>query len=616
LGSSNGLQSQQISESIACRPSSIRQGYITTTTTTTTMGKKSKRQRNKQNNNNGGRGGGSSGTSSINSPAPAAATDDVSQNKNKKIRSHRVGGVDVAEEEEETKDNLRFEDPFVDEIIEETDVIVEKGDDDDDEDEEDDEEDMDQDGPSGSGADGGDVEVIQSWHPLMGHRDTDGDEGEEVELEMDPTAYKMYHTLSPEWPCLSFDLLRDPLGDNRQRFPHSIQAVIGTQADHPQNNSLTCIKLSDLSRLPQPKDDDEDILGDEYDKQDDNDDSDDDDDSDEEDVDLDPILEHYSVPHYGGVNRIRAMPQQQQQQQSSDTIVATWSDVGKVYLYNVQEMVSRFDVSEGRQSSRPGGSTGSTTGPFFVHDGHPTEGYALDWSPVQRGQLASGDNDGNIHIWTPQGDINSDSYNVVPTYEAQDGSGSGNQSTSIEDIQWSPTEATVLCAAEGGSGGYLGVYDTRAPHRPMLRPCLHPRTDINVASWNHLVSNLLATGGDDGTLCVWDLRHFSGQKKIEPLARFSCHKTPVTSCEWHPTDESMLAMSDEVGTYIYDLSVEEDTAPSSSTTQTLVADIPPQLLFCHSGSQQFKEMHWHPQIKSCIMTTAFSGFSVFIPSNL
>ena len=84
-------------------------------------------------------------------------------------------------------------------------------------------------------------------------------------------------------------------------------------------------------------------------------------------------------------------------------------------------------------------------------------------------------------------------------------------------------------------------------------------------------------------------------------------------------------MSDEVGVYIYDLSVEEDIATQEkeqqeqnlqSEMEQLVADIPPQLLFCHSGSKQFKECHWHPQISSCVMTTAYSGFSAFIPINL
>ena len=36
-------------------------------------------------------------------------------------------------------------------------------------------------------------------------------------LEYDPSAYVMYHSFRTEWPCLSFDFLRDNLGDNRQR---------------------------------------------------------------------------------------------------------------------------------------------------------------------------------------------------------------------------------------------------------------------------------------------------------------------------------------------------------------------------------------------------------------
>ena len=37
------------------------------------------------------------------------------------------------------------------------------------------------------------------------------------ELEYDPSAYIMYHSMQTEWPCLSFDLLKDDLGDTRQR---------------------------------------------------------------------------------------------------------------------------------------------------------------------------------------------------------------------------------------------------------------------------------------------------------------------------------------------------------------------------------------------------------------
>ena len=41
------------------------------------------------------------------------------------------------------------------------------------------------------------------------------EEGEQ--LEVDNTAYRMYHRLNVEWPCLSFDIIADNLGANRTR---------------------------------------------------------------------------------------------------------------------------------------------------------------------------------------------------------------------------------------------------------------------------------------------------------------------------------------------------------------------------------------------------------------
>mmetsp|Transcript_48161 Transcript_48161/g.54572 ORF Transcript_48161/g.54572 Transcript_48161/m.54572 type:complete len:634 (+) Transcript_48161:287-2188(+) len=633
------------------------------------MGKKSKRQRanNNVNTNISNQQKHQStigGQNKQNNPKQPRTTTTSNNNKYDDESTHK-------RQEEESMDNLRFEDPFVDEIIKDENAVDDNSENDDDDDDEI-EEDMndadmneDDDAPSSSSkmktssalssnkdhpasmnirdmGEAEDVEVIQSWHPLLGHQKDSAGNRVDIDLEMDPTAYKMYTTLSPEWPCLSFAFLTDHLGEARSRYPHSLQAVIGTQASTPSANQVTVLKLSDLSKLPHDtdEDDEEDILGEEYDKEtgDDDEDSSDEDDN----VDLDPILEHYSLSHYGGVNRIRVMPQNQ-------NIVATWSDVGTVHLYDIEEIRNRFELSEGRGGGAGGTGTmhsstsnsnpkNNNNGPFFSYEGHSTEGFAMDWSDVQEGALATGDNDGNIHVWTRNED--GSSYTVSPSYETPPHQNNHNTSTmiSIEDVQWSPSEATVFAAAE--SHGHLAIYDTRAPHRAMLRPYLHPNTDVNVLSWNKIVSNLLATGGDDGTLCVWDLRHFggggntggetksstnTGSAAPTPLARFTCHQTPVTSVEWHPTDESMLAMSDEVGVYIYDLSVEEDLPSSqaskkdttlTSEIQQLVADIPPQLLFCHSGSKQFKECHWHPQITSCVMTTAYSGFSVFVPSNL
>jgi ribosome assembly protein RRB1 len=71
---------------------------------------------------------------------------------------------------------------------------------------------------------------------------------EDEVLEADDSVYEMRHTLTVGWPCLSFDVLRDNLGDNRKRYPATAYIVSGTQADTANKNELTVYKLSSLHR--------------------------------------------------------------------------------------------------------------------------------------------------------------------------------------------------------------------------------------------------------------------------------------------------------------------------------------------------------------------------------
>ena len=80
------------------------------------------------------------------------------------------------------------------------------------------------------------------WRPGVDGMDAD------EELEYDPTAYDCLHAWQLEWPCLSFDVMPDDLGDDRRHFPHALFAVAGTQASKAHQNNLTLMRVTQLRK--------------------------------------------------------------------------------------------------------------------------------------------------------------------------------------------------------------------------------------------------------------------------------------------------------------------------------------------------------------------------------
>ncbi|ORM40919.1 Glutamate-rich WD repeat-containing protein 1 [Babesia sp. Xinjiang] len=375
-------------------------------------------------------------------------------------------------------------------------------------------------------------------------------------LELSPGCYDMLHAISVDWPCLSFDIYGDELGACRVEYPHECYVIAGTQPDDQslKDAAVHLMKWSNLSNnegfdFTDDESDDEDACN----------------------------LTSSSIKHPGIVNRIRCCPQ-------SNRLVSTMADSGKVYVWDVHEQRTNLDdcITYHRMEK---------VDPIFTCSAHETEGYALGWSPVATGTLATGDCSGAVVLWSP---IEAD-WEVEQFFKAEE---------SIEDIQWSPRDDDVFITA--CCDGYVRVHDLRTPQKAVmsLLICDSDVTDVNSIAWNPNQTNLVVAGDEAGIVTVFDVRLCE-----KPMAQLFWHKEPITSVAWHPTDSAVcIASSRDDSMSIWDISVEKDASPHKEESGQ---HIPHQLLFLHMGQTEITEVMFHPQIPGVIISTSADGFNVF-----
>mmetsp|Transcript_22212 Transcript_22212/g.62416 ORF Transcript_22212/g.62416 Transcript_22212/m.62416 type:complete len:503 (+) Transcript_22212:64-1572(+) len=403
-------------------------------------------------------------------------------------------------------------------------------------------------------------------------------EGEE--LVHDPKAYDMLHQLIMEWPCLSFDFIPDQLGAHRSTFPHELFFAAGTQASQSDKNKVLLCHAQDLHCT-----------------RNDGDSSDDDDDDDV--LDDDPVLAWRELPCYGAVNRVRVCPHK-------PNIISAWLETGNVVMLDANSELNALGYYPGSQSAQnPSGSSGSSgkkkkkkksSATLQTFQGHNMEGYAMDWSKVVPGAYLSGDCEGAIYLWHPNGG----------KWKVEDTAFKGHEG-SVEDIQWNPSDNVTFGSC--GVDRTIRLWDCREPQKSLL--CLKEAhtQDINVMSWNAKMPNLIVSGGDEGTFKIWDLRKTAKSKKPTPFIEMSFHKQPITSIEWHPHDESVLVLtSADNTTTLWDMDMKKDP---EEICHADAPQVPAQLLFVHRGQQDVKEVRWHPQIPGLMGTTAANNFHLF-----
>ncbi|ORC91532.1 putative peroxisomal targeting signal type 2 receptor [Trypanosoma theileri] len=513
---------------------------------------------------------------------------------------------DASDEEEEYEDD---DDDCMDEIIEEE--IIDDGADDDEDDEDYAEFQRETDELSK-----GMRRVTFDDAAMPQDEDNEGDEAaptiwrsdqaevgtQDMQLEYSNKAYDSFFQLRTEYPCLSFDVLQDKDAGNRTKYPLSLTLVCGSQADELSKNQLYVLRITNICRTKHDADSDSDsdgsYIGDEGDSEDDN-------DQEEEEVNNgEPIMVHRTISHYGTANRVRCA-------HHNTNLVAVWSDAGHVQVFDLENDVSMLcdHAAWAKKQARQGIPKKQSAMLFCTPStSHKTEGYGLDWSTVTQGVFASGDCNGDLFVWKPSDD---------GRWKPVASSTSSDHAPSVEEIQWSPTQADVLIATR--VGGVVEVWDTRDMRKSKISWQADP-TDINVASWNRArqASHLLVTGADSGAVAVWDLRKIG---ESTPIQQLPWHKGSITSVEFSLHNESVLSVTGDDGQCtLWDLSLERDPSEEKEVIGELfgrqdLTGIPDQLMFQHQGLVHPKEAHWHAQIPGMVITTDYAGLHLFRPMN-
>ncbi|MCU0476179.1 MAG: hypothetical protein MUC99_08745 [Anaerolineae bacterium] len=193
------------------------------------------------------------------------------------------------------------------------------------------------------------------------------------------------------------------------------------------------------------------------------------------------------------------------------TSIAIKPDQRAVAIGHSDGVVRVFDPRQALSGERPQALQ------FSLHDGHEVTALAF-----RNGRLYSSGRDGRL--------VSVDAENVADTPLVI-----ARQTDWIRDFTVTPNGQVVFTACKDGS---LGLWDGQNPR--LLRVVQAHLGGTDAIAYSR-IGGVLATGGRDNAVRLWDARGLLDGTQTEPIATYLSHTKPVLALAFNPTGSLLLS---------------------------------------------------------------------------
>lgn len=309
------------------------------------------------------------------------------------------------------------------------------------------------------------------------------------------------------------------------------------------------------------------------------------------------IVVTHRFPHDGPADRISCSPHRL-------SLISTRNSRGDVLIFDFSTWGSTADASSSREPnlrlcSKSIGSVADAAG--------------LVWDPWKPEHLLAAGPGPVANIW------DCSSAKIVAQFAV------GSGSAPAADVTFCPSRRDVLAAC--GNDGRLLIFDTRTHKAPMASVAAHDGGAHCAAFGGEQGDALLASGGADGIVRLWDPRAL-GRSELKKMAlcslswpsRSDRQSAPVRRLAWSPpccsgSSESggVLAAALASGRVllwdICGIALPEPETSAEPRDVPLGAETPPGLLFVHGGhvGHPVADVAWSVEVPWLLASSSFGS---------